>query len=327
MKDLLRTADLGSDNLLRVLDLAMRFKRDPLAARGLLRGDTVTLYFNKPSTRTRLSFETAVARLGGLPLTVGPHELQLDRGETIEDTARVVSAYSRAFVIRTFRDEDVRRFAAAATVPVVNALTDSHHPCQSLADLMTIREELGRLERRRVAFIGDGDNVAHSLVEGCALLGVDIAVATPPGHEPDSAVVKRARRAAAAHGSTVVITNDPLEAVSGADAVYTDVWVSMGVPEAEREQRVAAFTPYRVDAALMARARGHAIFLHCLPAHRGEEVTPEVIDGPQSCVFAQAANRLPTEQAVLFALLTHRLPSPRPVLAEVSRHAPDAVPA
>lgn len=303
-KDLLRIADLGHDTLMSILESARRFKESPYMSARLLEGDTVVLYFNKPSTRTRISFETAVARLGGMPVAVGPHELQLDRGETIEDTARVISSYARAFVIRTFRDEDVRRFADAASIPVINALTDGHHPCQALADLMTMLELWGKPAGRRVAFVGDGDNVAHSLLEGCALLGIDVAVATPSGHEPDAAVVATARELAATSGSRVLVTTDSAEAVAGADAVYTDVWMSMGIPESEREERLRAFAPYQVGTALMDRAKRDAAFLHCLPAHRGEEVTTEVIDGPRSRVFEQAANRLPTEQAVLTALVT-----------------------
>jgi len=306
-KDLLRIADLDRATLLSLIQTAKRFKESPHLASGLLAGDTVVLYFNKPSTRTRISFETAVARLGGTPVAVGPHELQLDRGETIDDTARVISGYARAFVIRTFSDEDVRRFAAAASIPVINALTDGHHPCQGLADLMTMLELWDMPAGRRVAFVGDGDNVAHSLLEGCALLGIDVAVATPPGYEPEPDVVATARDLAAAAGSRVLITTDPAEAVAGADAVYTDVWMSMGIPESEREQRVRVFGPYQVGAGLMSRAKPGAAFMHCLPAHRGEEVTAEVIDGPRSVVFEQASNRLPTEQAVLTALITGSL--------------------
>jgi ornithine carbamoyltransferase len=307
MKDLLRTADFDRDGLIRVLDASSDFKRNPMLRYGLLRGETVVLYFNKPSTRTRVSFEAAVTRLDGSALSVAPQDLQLGRGETIEDTARVISSYACAFVIRTASDEDVRRFAAAATIPVINALTDGHHPCQSVADLMTLREVWGGLEGRRLAFVGDGNNVAHSLIEGCALLGADIAVASPRGHAPADEVVERARRIATATGATILLTEDPVEAVRGAGAVYTDVWLSMGVSESERSARLRAFTPYRVDANLMAKAAGDAVFLHCLPAHRGEEVTDEVIDGPRSRVFEQAANRLPTEQAILWALVTGAL--------------------
>ena len=320
VKDLLRTADLGRDNLLTLLDLGDRLRIEPLQHQ-TLRGDTVVLYFNKPSTRTRISFETAVAHLGGTPIAVGPHELQLDRGETIEDTARVISSYARAFVIRTFSDDDVRRFAAAATIPVVNGLTDGHHPCQSVGDLMTLRQCFGELAGRRLAFVGDGDNVAHSLLEACALAGVDIAVATPEGFDPDAEVVRLATHVAAENGGSVTVTHDPLEAVRGADAVYTDVWLSMGVSELERAARMEAFRAFRVDAALMEHASPHAIFLHCLPAHRGEEVTAEVFDGPQSRVFQQAANRLPSEQAILYALLTGMLHKPAHVPGNgVSRH-------
>ncbi len=303
VSDLLTTADLGAENLIALLDLAAQCKELPHRFSDLLRGDTVVLYFNKPSTRTRISFETAVTRLGGTPLSIGPHELQLDRGETIEDTARVISSYSRAFVIRTFSDDDVRRFADASTIPVINALTDLHHPCQSVGDMLTLRELWGGFSGRRLAFIGDGDNVAHSLIEACALVGVDIAVAAPPGYEPDPDVVARAVDLAAECDSRVVITNDPLEAVRGADAVYTDVWLSMGVSELERASRIHAFQPYQVDSRLMEHAAPDAVFLHCLPAHRGEEVTADVFDGPQSRVFHQAANRLPTEQAILWALI------------------------
>ena len=311
MKDVLRTADFDRDSLIRVLDASTEFKREPMSRRDLLQGETVVLYFNKPSTRTRLSFEAAVARLGGTPVAVGAHDLQLDRGETIEDTARVISSYARAFVIRTFKDEDVRRFASSAAIPVINALTDGHHPCQSVADLMTLREVWVRPEGRRIAFVGDGGNVAHSLIEGCALLGIDIAVATPAGHQPDGEVVDLAKRIAASSGATILLTEDPVEAVRGAGAVYADVWLSMGVPETEREARLRAFKPYQVDASLMAEAADDAVFMHCLPAHRGEEVTDEVIDGPRSRVFQQAANRLPTEQAILWALITGALRQPR----------------
>lgn len=303
----MRIADLERASLLALLDSAARYKANPHSTPALLSGDTVVLYFNKPSTRTRISFETAVARLGGTPVAVGPAELQLNRGETIEDTARVISSYARAFVIRTFSDDDVRRFAAAASIPVINALTDGHHPCQALADVMTVLERWKDPVGRRIAFVGDGDNVAHSLIEACALLGIDVAVATPAGHEPSPEVVEVARGLAAAAGSKVIVTHDPAEAVRGADAVYTDVWMSMGVPEAEREERRRAFAPFQVNEKLMAGAARDAVFMHCLPAHRGEEVTPEVIDGPRSVVFEEAANRLPTEQAALWALITGSL--------------------
>lgn len=303
MKDLLRTADLGRDDLRLLIELGDRFKKHPYERRDALRNDTVVLYFAKPSTRTRISFETAVARLGGTPIGVGPDELQLGRGETIEDTARVISRYARAFVIRTYQDEDVRRFAAAASIPVINALTDLHHPLQSLADLMTLREKLGGWEGRKLAYVGDGNNVAHSLMEAAALAGLSIAVATPDGYAPNPSIVARARELAAATGATLELTADPQAAVRGADAVYTDVWVSMGVPEAERPARLKALAPYQVNDALMRLAAPGALFMHCLPDHRGEEVTASVVDGPRSVVFDQAENRLHTAKAVLFALV------------------------
>jgi ornithine carbamoyltransferase len=301
MKHLLRIADLRPAELELLLDVAEQARQEPHRFAHVLTGDSVVLHFAKPSTRTRISFETAVAHLGGTPISTGPAELQLGRGETIEDTARVISRYAKAFVIRTFADADVQRFAQAASIPVVNALTDGHHPCQALADLLTLRQRFGHLRGLRVAYIGDGNNVAHSLVEACALAGIDVVVATPPGYEADRTVVADARVRAAASGSIVAETHDPLLAATGADAVYTDVWVSMGEDE-ERARRMAAFAGYQVDSAVMGSAAPHAVFLHCLPAHRGLEVAAEVIDGPQSAVFDQAENRLHTALAVLAVL-------------------------
>ena len=303
MKDLLRIADLSVDDLSMLLDVADTARRHPDGWRHVLGGDTVVTYFAKPSTRTRLSFGSAIARLGGTAQVVGPTELQLGRGETIEDTAAVISRYARAFVIRTFADDDVRRFAGAASIPVVNALTDGHHPCQALADLMTMRQRFGRLSGLRVAYVGDGNNVAHSLMEACALAGVDITVATPPGYEPSPEVVDTAQGLSLRSDALVRTTHDPYVAVDGADVVYTDVWLSMGTPEDERAARVAALAPYRVDAAMMQLAAPGAVFMHCLPAHRGDEVTAGVIDGPSSIVFDQAENRMHTALAVLACLL------------------------
>jgi ornithine carbamoyltransferase len=302
-KDLLRIADLTHDDIVHLLDEAARFRAHPFRATPLLTGDTVVCYFAKPSTRTRISFETAIARLGGIPVSVGPAELQLGRGETIADTARVLSRYSRAVVIRTFADSDVADLAANATIPVVNALTDGHHPCQALADMLTLRDRFGGTTGLRIAYVGDGNNVAHSLMEACALMGMHLTVATPPGYEPDPAVVCVAEDLAAANGSTIVLTHDPFEAAEDVHAVYTDVWVSMGDAAEEREARMHALRPYQVNGDLFARALPDAVFMHCLPAHRGEEITSAVMDGPRSIIWDQSENRLHVQKALLVEVL------------------------
>jgi ornithine carbamoyltransferase len=291
---LLRISDLRPRELTELLDLAAAMKRRPAGWRRTLRGQSIACYFSKPSTRTRVSMEAAINRLGALPIMLRPDELQLGRGEPIEDTARVLSSYCAAIVIRTFGQAEVEALAAASSAPVVNALTDDHHPCQALADLLTLREHFGQLEGVALAYVGDGNNVAHSLMEAGGLAGMDVRIACPPGYEPDPSVT-------GATGARIL--HDAYEAVHGAHAVYTDVWVSMG-DEAERERRLAELARYQVTPALMGAAAPGAVFLHCLPAHRGEEVAAEVIDGRSSLVFPQAANRLPTEQAVLYALTT-----------------------
>ncbi|WP_067461201.1 ornithine carbamoyltransferase [Actinomadura macra] len=307
MKDLLGISDLTGDDLSLLLELAVGFEDKPGSAGDLLAHRIVPMYFAKPSTRTRLSTAAAVARLGGTPVTIGPDELQLRRGETLRDTARVMGSYAAAIVIRTFADADVRDLAAAAPVPVVNALTDGHHPLQAVADLLTIREHFGNLRGHRIAYLGDGGNVARSLMEAAALAGMDIAVATPPHYAPQAEAVAYATAEAERRGGRVLLTDDPAEAVEDASVVYTDVWLSMGDPDRERTRRMKVLAPYRVDDDLMDHARDDAVFMHCLPAHRGQEVTPKVIDGGRSLAFRQAANRLPATQAVLYALLTDRL--------------------
>jgi len=314
VKDLLRIADLTGEDLRRLLSLSADVAADPHGRPDLLADEAVVCYFAKPSTRTRLSFGSAITRLGGVPEIVNGDELQLGRGETIEDTAGVISRYAKAFVIRTFRDDDVRRFARAATIPVINALTDGHHPCQALADLLTLRQHFGALGGLRLAYLGDGNNVAHSLMEACALVGVDIVVATPRGYEPDPEVVGTAARLARRSGSTLELSHDPLEAVTDADAVYTDVWVSMGDDEDERAARAEALQPFQVTPRVMAEAGPDAVFMHCLPAHRGQEVAAEVIDGPQSVVLDEAENRMHTAQALLVALIEGRLHGARAAL-------------
>jgi len=307
MRDFLRIAELDRVRLEGLLDLAAGMKAQPLALTDAHRGKSIACFFNKPSTRTRVSFEGAAYRLGMLPIMLRHDELQLGRGEPIADTARVLSSYTAAIVIRTFAQADLEEMAAAASVPVINALTDEHHPCQALADLLTLRERFGELEGLRIAYVGDGNNVAHSLLEAGAMAGVSVAIATPPGYRPDEEIVADAAERAVVQGATVLVTDDPEEAVRGAHAVHTDVWVSMG-EDGERERRLRDLRPYQVDEALMGHARDDAVFMHCLPAHRGEEVAAAVIDGPRSVVFEQAANRLPTEQAVLATLIGGRLP-------------------
>jgi ornithine carbamoyltransferase len=304
MTDHLLTLDsLGADGLHEVLDLSIRMKCAPGTTRRAIDGGRLGLIFDKPSTRTRVSFEAAAYGLGMLPITLRADELQLGRGETVADTARVLSRYLSALAIRTFEQARVEELAANSTIPIINALTDDHHPCQALADVMTLQETFGELQALRVAFVGDGNNVAHSLIQAAGYLGFTLVVATPEGFEPNAAIVEAARRQAERSGGRIELSRDPRAAASGADAVYTDVWASMG-QEAEKEARRKSFAGYTVDAALMALAAPRAIFLHCLPAHRGEEVTDEVIDGPQSRVWDEAENRMHTEQALLYWLIT-----------------------
>jgi ornithine carbamoyltransferase len=300
VQDFLSIHDLDGHGLFQLLDVADGLRSDRVP-RDDLRGQTVALIFEKPSTRTRVSFEVAVAELGGYPLPLSSAELQLGRGETIADTGQVLSRYVHGIVVRTFGQDRIEELAAAASVPVINALTDHEHPCQALADLQTIRGVFGKLEGLTLAYVGDGNNVAHSLLLAGALTGMQVRVAHPEGYAPDPDVVERARTIAGSDDAAVV-TTDPIEGVDGADVVYTDVWASMG-QEAEVERRTEVFAPYRVDQRLMDAASSGAMFLHCLPAHRGEEVAAEVIDGPASHVFDQAENRLHAQKALLIRLL------------------------
>ena len=310
-EDLLSIDDLDDDQLTDLLNLADQVKAargtgGPAAHADALAGRTVALVFEKPSTRTRVSFQVAVTELGGDPLPLSSAELQLGRGETIADTGAVLSRYVHAVVVRTFGQDRLDELAAAAEVPVVNALTDLEHPCQALADLQTLREARGgALTGSVLTYVGDGNNVAHSLLLAGALAGVEVRVAHPDGYAPGAGVVARARELATVSGTEVVVTTDAVAAVTGAHAVYTDVWASMG-QESEAEGRLQVFQPYQVTQALFAHAAEDAIFLHCLPAHRGEEVTAEVIDGPASRVWDQAENRLHAQKAVLLRLLAAR---------------------
>ncbi len=300
---LLSLAELSPDDLDGLLALAAEIKSDPAAHDGALRGRTILMHFTKPSTRTRLSFTAAIARLGGTTVFPAPGELQLGRGEPIRDTSRIVSCYCAAVVVRTHAHAEIEEFAWWSAVPVVNALTDLHHPCQALADVLTLRERFGSLEGLEIAYVGDGNNVAHSLIEAGALAGMHLRLACPDGYRPAAVVIDRARVVAGATGGSITVLEDPAEAVTGASAVYTDAFVSMGEDDL-RDAKLAALGRYQVDDALMARARPDAVFMHCLPAHRGEEVTDDVIEGPQSIVFDQAGNRLWTAAAVLVRLLS-----------------------
>lgn len=269
---------------------------------GRLAGKAVALIFEKPSTRTRVSFEVGVSQLGGHPVVLSSSELQLGRGETIEDTGRVMSRYVDAIVLRTFEQDRLEALARAATVPVVNALSDFEHPCQCLADLLTIREKRGELAGLTLTYLGDGNNVTHSLLLGGAKAGMRVRVATPPGYEPIPQIVERAEEIAREAGGSVSVLNDPFEAVTNADVLYTDVWASMG-QEQEADERMLVFPTYRLDQAAVDRAAPDVVVLHCLPAHRGQEITDEVIDGPRSAVWDQAENRLHTQKALLLFLL------------------------
>ena len=291
-----RVADWSSDELLAVLDLADDLKRGRQAREEhhLLPGRTLGMIFQKPSTRTRVSFEVGMYELGGLALYLSASDLQLGRGETIRDTAMVLSRYLDGIMIRTFAQSDVEELAASASIPVINGLTDSAHPCQALADVMTIRERFGRLEGRKVVYLGDGNNVCASLMVACAKLGMAFVAATPRSYAPDDEVVAIAREA----GGDIELTDDPRGAVASAEVLYTDVWTSMG-QDAEREQRLRDLTGYGIDAALVARASPDAIVLHCLPAHYGEEITEDVLYGPQSAVWDEAENRLHAQKALL----------------------------
>jgi ornithine carbamoyltransferase len=292
-RDLLSIDQLDRDQLIDVLDLADHLKM--LQMRGvphrLLPGRTLAMIFQKASTRTRVSFEVGIGQLGGSAVVLSASEMQLGRGESIEDTGLVLSRYVDAIMIRAGAHAEVEALAAAACVPVINGLTDLHHPCQALADVQTLRERLGELDGRTLAWVGDGcNNVCHSLITAAGMLGMEVRVATPLGFEPDPVVVAAA--------GTVTVSDDPLEAVAGADAVATDVWTSMG-QEAERDQRVSNLTPYQVNRELLRRAAPGHIVLHCLPAHYGEEITHEVLHGPGSAAWDEAENRLHAQKALM----------------------------
>jgi len=299
----LRDDDLSPPELAEVLDLANRMKAERFDHRPLTGPRSVAVIFEKPSTRTRLSFEAGIAELGGHPIIIDAQSTQLGRGETIEDTARVLSRYVAAIVMRTFGDDRIRALAAASDVPVVNALTDGFHPCQVLADLQTVREHKKELAGLTLAYFGDGaNNMAHSYLLGGASAGMHVRVASPEGYDPDPAVLDHAEQIASGTGGSVAALRDPRAAARDADVLATDVWTSMGM-EGEAEQRVAPFRPYAVDDEKVDVAAPDSIVLHCLPAHRGEEIVASVIDGPHSVVWDEAENRLHAQKALLAWLL------------------------
>ena len=295
--------DWSREEIEGLFDLAAKMKADPGAWSRALEGKSLAMVFQKPSTRTRVSFEVGMFQLGGQALFLGSNDIQLHRGETVGDTAAVLSRYVDGIMARVFAHQDVLDLARQGTVPVINGLSDLLHPCQALADYFTLRERRGRVAGLKMAYIGDGNNVAHALMFGAVKLGCSMSVGCPPGHEPNKLIFKSAAREAQKLGSPLPeVTNDPMAAVTGADVVYTDVWASMG-QEAEHEKRLEIFQGYRVTPEMMAAAGPEAVFMHCLPAHRGEEVDAAVIDGPQSVVFDEAENRLHVQKAVLVTLM------------------------
>lgn len=303
-RDLICLHDYTPEEIAAILELAgdLKKKQKQHIPHAYLPGKTLGMIFHKSSTRTRVSFEVAMYQMGGYSLFLNASDLQLGRGETIQDTARVLSRYLDGIMIRTFKHSDVEELAKHASIPVINGLTDLQHPCQALADLQTVMERKGRLKGLKMAYVGDGNNVCHSLLIGCAKVGMDIAVASPDGYKPDEEVVRLAREDAAASGAKIDIITKPLEAVTGADVVATDVWASMG-QEVERDRRIKVFAPYQVNMELVKHAKPDYVFLHCLPAHRGEEVVDEVIDGPNSAAWDEAENRLHVQKAILTMLL------------------------
>lgn len=300
VKHLIYVEDLSKEEISDILAKATHFKEE--RSRGILsnelKGKTIALIFEKPSTRTRVSFETGIHELGGTPIFLSAQELQLSRGETIADTAKTLSRYVHGIVARVTSHDHLIELSKHSTVPVINALSPQEHPCQTLADLLTIHEKKGKLKGLNVTWVGDGDNVCNSLMLGCSLMGANFSAANPRGYEPPIKSLERARRNAEKSGSKVKITNDPNEAVTSADVVYTDVFVSMG-KEKEREKRMRDFKGFQINSKLLARAKKDVIFMHCLPAHRGEEVTDDVIDGPRSVVWDQAENRMHAQKAVM----------------------------
>ncbi len=304
MKDFISLHDLTTEEITDLLKLALKLKADNKKGieHHILKGKTLGMIFSKSSTRTRVSFEVGMTQLGGYPLFLSSHDIQLGRGESIYDTAKVLERFLDGIMIRTFDHRDVLELAQYADIPVINALTDLLHPCQVLADLQTAYEHKGKLESLKFAYIGDGNNMAHSIMYGCAKLKIDCCIASPEGYMPDAEVTQNAKDDFKKSGAELLITHDPKEAIKDADIVYTDTWVSMG-QEDEKAERLKIFMPYSIDEKLFKNAKPDAIFMHCLPAYRGYEVTSDVIDGPNSVIFDEAENRLHAQKAVMATLM------------------------
>ena len=292
------------DDLREVIDLSIKIKAKKHSPElmGALRNKSLAMIFEKPSTRTRVSFEVAMSQLGGHALYLSPRDLQMGRGETISDTAKVLSRYVDIIMYRGFKHEITQELASSATIPVINGLDDLEHPCQTLADLMTIREHKGDYKGLKLAYVGDGNNVCNSLAVGAALVGMDISIGCPEGYEPSPEIIKIAQELSVTSGAKITLTQSATEAVENADVIYTDVWISMG-DEKEKADREEIFQPFQVNTELVSEAKPDCIIMHCLPAHRGDEITDEVVDSDQSVVFDQAENRLHTEKAVILTLL------------------------
>ena len=304
MKDFISLHDLTKEEIENLLTLAIKLKKEQKSGveHHLLKGKTLGMIFTKSSTRTRVSFEVGMTQLGGYPLFLSANDIQLGRGETIYDTAKVLERYLDGIMIRTFAHSDVLELAEHADIPVINALTDLLHPCQVLADLQTIFEHKGKLEGLKFAYIGDGNNMANSIMYGCGKMGLDCAIATPAGYECDAEVIDNAKADFKKSGSSLLLTKDPVEAIKNADIVYTDTWTSMG-QEAEKAERIKVFGPYQVNKELFSSAKQDAVFMHCLPAYRGYEVTEDIIDGPNSIIFDEAENRLHAQKAIMATLM------------------------
>jgi len=304
MKDLLRTQDLSRDDVELLLETAAAFAKEPLRSKSALANKSVAIYMTKPSTRTRLSSETAIAHLGGVPIFIRGDELQLGRGETIADTAKIISGYCSALIIRTFAQSDVDELGAHASIPVINALTDDDHPTQLLADWLTIRENFGKdIAGRKFVYLGDGNNMSHAWLIMGAIMGAHVVAATPSGKwAPDAKVVEIAKNIASKSGGKVEVSHDPEAASKDASVLYTDVWMSMGDSESERDEKMLALSPFAVTENLFSLTNKDSIFMHCLPAHRGEEVEASVIDGPRSVIWREAYHRRTTIQSLLFHL-------------------------